>query len=69
MFAMKSMEDNLTRLKLDMVYRDLSMEEAQKRFSEATTLPEEASTPEAIPTKELVKPKRKVVKAVVAKSK
>lgn len=47
------------------------MEEAQKRFSEVTTLPEEAPAPEAIKTKELVKakPKRKVVKAVVVKSK
>lgn len=71
MFAVKSMGDNLLKLKLDMVYRDLSMEEAQKRFSEATTLPEEAPVPEVIKTKELVKakPKRKVVKAVVAKSK
>ena len=63
MFAMKSMEDNLLKLKLDMVYRDLSMEEAQKRFSEL--IPAAAPAPAA----EKPKPKRKVVKAVVAKSK
>lgn len=47
------------------------MEEAQKRFSEVTTLPEETTEPEVIKTKELTKPKRKrkVVKAVDVKSK
>jgi hypothetical protein len=66
MFAVKSMDVNssLLRLKLDMVYRDLSMEEAQKRFSEIT-----ATVPTT--TEEPVKPKvrRKVVKALVTKSK
>lgn len=38
MFAMKSM-DKLLQLKLDMVYRNLSMEEAQKRFSEFSPQP------------------------------
>lgn len=66
MFAMKSMEDNLLRLKLDMVYRDLSMEEAQKRFSELVPA---AAPPPPAPAAEAPKPKRKVVKAVVAKSK
>lgn len=47
-----------------MVYRDLSMEEAQKRFSEL--VPAAAPPP---PAAEAPKPKRKVVKAVVAKSK
>lgn len=62
---------NLLKLKLDMVYRDLPAEEAQKRFVEATTVPEEkASAP--IETKVLEsakKPKRKVVKALVPKNK
>ena len=55
-----------------MVYRDLSMEEAQKRFSELTpSASEPAEAPTEIKTKELAKtkPKRKVVKAVVVKSK
>ena len=38
MFAMKSM-DKLLQLKLDMVYRNLSMEEAQKRFSDSNAEP------------------------------
>jgi hypothetical protein len=54
-----------------MVYRDLPAEEAQKRFAEVTTVPEEkASAP--IETKVLEsakKPKRKVVKALVPKNK
>jgi hypothetical protein len=32
-----SVNFNLMKLKLDMVYRDLDMEEAGKRFSEMTT--------------------------------
>ncbi len=74
-FAVKSMDvnSNLLRLKLDMVYRDLSMEEARKRFSETTqpTLPPAKET-EAIGTKLLAekpKPKRKVVKALIPKTK
>ena len=47
------------------------MEEAQKRFSELTTLPEAPVDTEPIRTKEIskAKPKRKVVKAVAVKSK
>ena len=71
MFEVKSMDVNfsLLRLKLDMVYRDLPLEEAQKRFGEATaTVPEELAVP--IATREIAKPKkpRKVVKALVPKS-
>ncbi len=60
---------NLLRLKLDMVYRDLPVEEAQKRFAEATaTTPEELAVP--IEAREVGKQKRKkkVVKALVPKS-
>jgi len=71
MFGVKSMDVNfsLLRLKLDMVYRDLPVEEAQKRFAEATeTTPEELAVP--IETREVGKQKRKkkVVKALVPKS-
>jgi hypothetical protein len=34
MFAMKSMGDSLLKLKLDMVYRDLPVEEAKKRYDD-----------------------------------
>lgn len=45
-----------------MLYKDLDMEEARKRFEELTvTVPVEE--------KKAAKPKRKVVKAVVPKSK
>jgi hypothetical protein len=71
MFEVKSMDVNfnLLKLKLDMVYRDLPLEEAQKRFAEATvTTPEELAVP--VETREIAKPKkaRKVVKALVPKS-
>ncbi len=60
---------NLLRLKLDMVYRDLAAEEAQKRFEEINTVPE-AKPLAPIGTVEVAKkPKRKVVKALVPKSK
>ena len=52
-----------------MVYRDLPVEEAQKRFAETTvTTPEELAVP--IEPREIAKPKkaRKVVKALVPKS-
>ena len=52
-----------------MVYRDLPLEEAQKRFAEATaTTPAELAVP--VETREIAKPKkaRKVVKALVPKS-
>ena len=63
---------NLLKLKLDMVYRDLPIEEAQKRFGEITTVPEGvADAAEEVGTKVLApkKPKRKVVKALVPKNK
>lgn len=60
---------NLLKLKLDMVYRDLPIEEAQKRFTEVTEIPE-GMAPPAAPVEEKVlpaKPKRKVVKALIPK--
>ena len=57
---MKSMEanSNLLRLKLDMVYRDLTMEVAQQKFQELSTpaqpIPEPAPAP-AVKRKKLVK--------------
>ena len=59
---------NLLKLKLDMVYHDLPMEEAQKRFEELGSAPDvKASEPMA--TKELprTKHRRKVVIALVPK--
>jgi len=56
-------------LKLDMVYRDLSSEDAQKRFAELLEAPEEKPLGE-VGTKVLEpekKPKRKTVKALVPK--
>ncbi len=69
-FAVKSMDvnSNLLKLKLDMVYRDLPLEEAEKRFAEVTAVVAPAAAPE--PMAEVVikpKPKRKVVKAFVPK--
>lgn len=55
---MKSMGDSLLKLKLDMVYRDLPVEEAQKRYAELTAVPVPAPV-------EKPKPKRKVIKALV----
>ena len=71
MFEVKSMDVNfsLLNLKLDMVYRDLPLEEAQKRFAAATlTTPAELAVP--IETREVGKQKKakKVVKALVPKS-
>ncbi len=66
MFAVKNMDinSNLMRLKLDLVYRDVSTEEGQKRFAELTeTLPVEAEKAEP------VKPKKKVIKRIVVKAK
>lgn len=60
---------SLLKLKLDMVFRDLPIEDAQKRFGEATTTtPEQLAVP--IETREIGKQKRKkkVVKALVPKS-
>lgn len=64
-FAVKSMDvnSNLLRLKLDMVYRDLPVEEAQKKFEELSQAPEEKAL------EPVAKPKRKTVKALVPKNK
>ena len=62
------MEENLLKLKLDMVYRNLPIEEAQKKFDELTQAPKEAPVDPEIPTvkgPEKPKPKRKTVKALV----
>ena len=68
-FAVKNM-DNLLKLKLDMVYRDLDMETAQKRFSEATVAPPApAAAPEPVAPTAPTKVRRKVVKVLVPKSK
>ena len=64
MFAEKNMDvnSNLLKLKLDLVYRDLSTEEAQKLYSDLTaTVPVQDAKPKTIV-------KRKVVKALVSKS-
>jgi hypothetical protein len=64
MFVEKNMDVNssLLKLKLDLVYRNLSTEEAQKLYSELTaTAPPEPPKPKTII-------KRKVVKALVPKS-
>ena len=52
---------NLLKLKLDMVFRDLALEEAEKRFAEVNAPP---ISPE--PKKEV---KRKVVKGLVPDNK
>ena len=75
MFAMKSMdkESALLKLKLDLVYRDLAIEEAQKRFDELNVVAPAAESaegpegPEAPVTVVAVKtaPKKKVVRALV----
>jgi hypothetical protein len=49
-----------------MVYRDIPVEEAQKRFDDATLAPE---TIPLEPIGTVQKPKRKVVKALVPKNK
>ena len=66
MFAVMSMEvnSNLLKLKLDMVYRDLPLEEAEKRFADIMTPQKE---PEPVPV--VRKAKRKSVKALVPKNK
>jgi len=72
MFAMKSMdkESALLKLKLDLVYRDLAIEEGQKRFDELNVVAPEAPAAEpaeAAPPAVVVKtpPKKKVIKALV----
>ena len=63
---MKSMGDSLLKLKLDMVYRDLPVEDAQKRYAEIVTPAAPAAV--AAPA-EKPKPKRKTIKALVPPSK
>ena len=62
---------NLLKLKLDMVYRDLPLEEAEKRFAEITSsgASNAAAAPEEMTTRvvEKPKPKRKTVKALLPK--
>ena len=61
MFAMKSMDKHLL-LKLDMVYRSLSMEEAQKRFEEIQSLEPKTGGMSELRPKTAIK--RKVVKTI-----
>ena len=66
MFAMKSMDRNssLLKLKLDLVYRDLAIDEAKKRFDELNVPHPEvavASEPEPV----VVAPKRKQIRALI----
>ena len=71
MFAVKNM-DALLRLKLDMVYRGLPLEEAQKRYIEVTNPPAPAPAPAPLPPPPppVAKPKRTVkrVKPATGKS-
>lgn len=60
---------NLLKLKLDMVYRDLPIEAAEKRFAEATAAPADAEAPAPEPIAVRAIPKRKAVKALVPKNK
>ena len=73
MFAVRSMEvsSNLLKLKLDMVYRDLPLEEAEKRFAEITSSGSSnaAAEPEPMAVKVIAKPKRKSVKALLPTNK
>ena len=52
-----------------MVYRDLPVEEAQKRFDEMTVAPETKPLEPVGTVEGPKKPKRKVVKALVPKNK
>lgn len=67
------MDNSLLKLKLDMVYRDMPIEEAQKKFDDLHAPPEEApdqpAGPVPVKTVHKAKPKRKVVKALVPKNK
>jgi hypothetical protein len=67
MFVVKSMDvnSNLLKLKLDLVYRNLSMDEGQTKFAELTQTTIPGPPPE--PPKEPSKPKRKAVKTIVVK--
>jgi hypothetical protein len=59
MFVEKSMDVNssLLKLKLEMVYRTLSTEEAQTRYSEMTaTVPARTEKPKTVVKRKVVKP-------------
>ena len=64
---------NLLKLKLDMVYRDLPLEEAEKKFAEITSssASNAAAEPEPMGVKVVAKPKqkRKTVKALLPTNK
>jgi hypothetical protein len=63
------MEASRLRLKLDMVYRDLPIEEAEKRFADLTApAPEPVAADEPAAVVLPSKPKRKVVKALIPKT-
>ena len=66
MFAMKSMDRSsaLLKLKLDLVYRDLAIEEGQKRFDELN-VPVVEPAPEAEAPLPAAAPKKKVIRALV----
>ena len=77
MFAWKSMDgtqmrlgnvsSSLVKLKLDMVYRDLSMETASAQFTEITRPAQpETNPPAPAPPAEKPKPKKKTVKVATA---
>ena len=61
---------NLLKLKLDMVYRDLPMEEAHAAFGKLTeTLPTtETPAADAVKPVELAKPKKKTIKRIIPKT-
>ena len=62
-----SVNSSLVKLKLDMVYRDLSMETASAQFTEITR-PAQPATETPAPPAEKPKPKKKkVVKVVTTK--
>lgn len=64
------MEVSRLRLKLDMVYRDLPIEEAEKRFAALSTPTEPVPPPAEAPPAVVLpaKPKRKSVKALIPKT-
>lgn len=62
------MEVSRLRLKLDMVYRDLPIEEAEKRFAELSAPPAEQPAEEPPAVVLPAKPKRKSVKALIPKT-
>lgn len=68
MFAMKSMDRNssLLKLKLDLVYRDMAIEEGQKRFDELNLPHEEVVAPAGAEPAVVEPPKAKKTKVVRA---